>query len=57
MFNRIRVWNMWRKNNLNGSIHKILVLLGLRTSPTFDFFRSFDVLSKYFTLRKGEKEK
>jgi hypothetical protein len=29
-------WNKWRKRNLNGKLHHILVLLGLANSPTFD---------------------
>ena len=29
-------WNKWRKRNLNGKLHHILVLIGLANSPTFD---------------------
>ena len=34
MLNHIRRWNIWRKRNLNGPIHKILVLFGVTKSPT-----------------------
>lgn len=34
---RIRVWNYWRKRSLNTKLHKLLVLFGLRHSPTFTF--------------------
>lgn len=30
----IRRWNYWRKNNSNGRLHKLLVLLGVIKSPT-----------------------
>ena len=30
-------WNKWRKCNANSWVHKIMVLLGLRKSPTFMF--------------------
>lgn len=33
-----RLWNRWRKRNLNGSVYKLLVLFGLVHSPTFDSF-------------------
>ena len=33
---RWRVWTQWYKNNTNGCRYKILVLFGLRKSPTFD---------------------
>lgn len=33
-------WNKWRKHNLNGKRHHILVLLGLANSPTFDMTRT-----------------
>lgn len=30
----IQRWNVWRKNCLNGLIHKGLVLFGIAKSPT-----------------------
>ena len=33
----IRRWNRWRKRNVNGRLHHILVLLGVVKSPTFAF--------------------
>lgn len=35
MLERLRVWNIWRKCNANGWLHHVLVLFGLRVSPTF----------------------
>ena len=35
MIKHIRRWNIWRKKCMNGKIHKLLVLVGLRWSPTF----------------------
>lgn len=35
---RFRIWNEWRKSNCNHPLHKLLVLLGLRHSPTFNLF-------------------
>ncbi len=36
LFEHIERWNNWRKNDVGGSIHKILVLLDIVRSPTFD---------------------
>lgn len=36
LIKHIRLWNEWRKVNRNNSIHKFLVLIGARKSPTFD---------------------
>lgn len=35
MIKHIKRWNKWRKYNCNGKLHKLLVLLKLRYSPTF----------------------
>lgn len=35
MINHIKRWWYWQKNNRNSFFHKILVLLGIRKSPTF----------------------
>lgn len=34
LIKHIRRWNKWRKNCMNTKWHKLLVLLGLRKSPT-----------------------
>lgn len=34
----ISMWNEWRKHNTNSKFHKLLVLLGLRHSPTLACF-------------------
>lgn len=34
LINYIRRWNIWRKNCLNGPVHKLLVLFGVVKSPT-----------------------
>lgn len=39
IINHISVWNEWRKHNTNSKFHKLLVLLGLRHSPTLTCFR------------------
>lgn len=31
----IKRWNVWRKHNNNGILHKVLVLFGIIKSPTF----------------------
>lgn len=31
-----KAWNCWRKQNLNSKFHKIMVLFGLRRSPTLE---------------------
>ena len=31
----LKKWNRWRKSNLNGKIHKLLVLIKVVNSPTF----------------------
>ena len=37
LFGHIRRWNYWRKRNVNGRLHHILVLLGVVKSPMFAF--------------------
>lgn len=32
----VKAWNEWRKHNLNGRLHKFLVLIRVVHSPTFD---------------------
>lgn len=45
---RFRVWNEWRKKNCNDLLHKLLVLLGLRLSPTFELLLAFKVIESAF---------
>ena len=35
MIKRIKLWNIWRKRNLNSKLYKLFVLLGFIKSPTF----------------------
>ncbi len=37
MINHIQRWNKWRKYNYNSLLHKLLVLLHVIYSPTFEF--------------------
>lgn len=34
---RFKKWNKWRKHNLNGPLHHVLVLFGVIDCPTFYF--------------------
>ena len=34
LIKHFRRWNIWRKRNCNGRLHKILVLFGVTKSPT-----------------------
>lgn len=34
----IRVWNQWRKHNLNSKLHKFLALIGWTKSPTMLYY-------------------
>ena len=38
---RYELWKEWQKNCRNPWLHKILVLLGLAKSPTFEYYRRF----------------
>ena len=61
-------WNRWRKNNLNSKFYKLLVLLKLRRSPTFEAMKAGEKLGfymqniakKYFgtldNLKESEKD-
>ena len=48
MFNRVvlhyQQWKRWEKRNLNSRFHKILVLLGLKRSPTFEHMKAGEKL-------------
>ena len=46
LIKHIRRWNVWRKYNINGPIHKLLVLLGIIKSPTFALTLTNDELSE-----------
>ena len=41
MFKHLKVWNSWRKKNMNGSLYHILVLFGIVKSPTFEVEKIF----------------
>ena len=47
MIEYIKRWNVWRKGNLNGIGHQILVLVGLRQSPSMAFILMPDELNKF----------
>lgn len=51
---RYERWNKWRKRNLNGSIYKVLVLIGLQRSPTFELMPVIEAATKSFN--EGVKE-
>jgi len=36
IFNHLKIWNKWRKHNLNSKFHKFLVLIGFIYSPTYN---------------------
>lgn len=38
MIHRFKIWNGWRKHNRNHVVIKILVLLNIIHSPTFEIF-------------------
>lgn len=52
MFKKIKKhfkkWNSWRKYNTNSWLHKILVLLKLRHSPTFENWYYIEDIRKGF---------
>lgn len=57
MIKHIQKWNEWRKNNLNSPFHKILVLLKLHNSPTFEAFLTQKQMSKIIeAFEKGLKD-
>ena len=49
MVNHIKKWNRWRKRNINSHFYKLLVLLKLVKSPTFEMMpdKPYD---DYFTF-------
>ena len=54
--NHVKRWNKWRKHNLNGPLHKFLVLIGLIKSPTMALvFTDEEVKQILETKRKLEK--
>lgn len=36
MIKYLKLWNKWRKNSLNSSLYKLLVLVKILKSPTFE---------------------
>jgi len=51
-----RRWNEWRKGNLNGRFYKILVLLKLEHSPTFELFVTAEEREEAWRAFKKELE-
>lgn len=51
LIRHVKEWNKWRKNSLNSSMHKLLVLIGFRRSPTFKLMRDWDRATKSDKLR------
>lgn len=41
MIKHIKVWNIWRKKSLNAPFFKLLVLLTIAKSPTFQLEKVF----------------
>lgn len=58
MFKHFKLWNDWRKHNLNNTFHKILVLFGIIKSPTFESYKQAKVIYKFFMegFEKGLEE-
>lgn len=53
----IQRWNIWRKTNLNGPLHKFLVLVGLIKSPCMPFTYTPDEIKEIEeAFEKGIKE-
>lgn len=51
-----KCWNNWRKHNANSKLHKLLVLLKLTHSPTFELFHAGRGLITEDIIFKEEKE-
>lgn len=57
IFNWCKDWNAWRKHSLNNWVHKLLVLLGIRKSPTFANYRNFKTdFIKNYKAEKARKD-
>ena len=52
----VKRWNEWRKGNLNGRLYKILVLLKLAKSPTFELFATAEEREEAWLAFKKELE-
>ena len=39
--NRFKLWKRWKKDNRNSFLYQILVLFGIKDSPTFDMLIAF----------------
>lgn len=44
----IKRWNVWRKYNKNGIVHKILVLFGIIKSPTLNHMWTKDEQKSFY---------
>lgn len=55
--NRYKIWKVWVKNCGNSWCHKILVLLGLANSPSFEFYYVwYSILDRGSNISCNEKE-
>jgi len=48
LIEHIKRWNVWRKYNKNGIVHKILVLFGIIYSPTFFYTWTADEAQAFY---------
>ena len=46
VINHIKLWNGWRKHNINSKFHKFMVLLGYQ-SPTFEVYKISDSFREF----------
>ena len=53
---RFKVWKDWYKRCLDGRVYKIMVLLGLQHSPTFELNLKMARCGKIFAKGVEEKE-
>lgn len=53
MKERFKDWNKWRKDNLNGKLHQLLVLFGIIKSPTFELNRAW---KRSYILQQEEND-
>ena len=55
----IKRWNKWRKNNMNGKLHKFLVLIGIKKSITLQYMlldeEVDEIKSVFLTKEAAEK--
>lgn len=53
----LRTWKEWAKYNRNGLFHKLLVLFGLRKSPTYEMHKALEPLRQYARyMQRGDAD-